>query len=67
MDAVARLREMPLSGRKVPDFNLGDVREVIHGAYRIVYRIRGDTCYVMAVVHSSRDFVQSVHREKWPE
>lgn len=65
--APRRLREMPLSGRIVPEFGHDDEREVIHGMYRIIYVLRGGNCHVVAVVHSSRDFLQTVHREDWPK
>jgi addiction module RelE/StbE family toxin len=37
--AVRRLREYPLSGRVVPELARPTFREVIEGAYRIVYRV----------------------------
>ena len=38
--AVRRLCEYPLSGRVVPELNnRATIREVIAGAYRIVYRV----------------------------
>jgi ABC-type uncharacterized transport system substrate-binding protein len=39
---VEGLETDPLSGRVVPEVGDDTVREVIHGNYRIVYRVRPD-------------------------
>lgn len=54
--AVRRLRDYPLSGRVVPELNRPTVREVIEGAYRIVYRVTPDAVQILAVVHGVRRF-----------
>ena len=54
--AVQRLREHPLSGRVVPEIGRQTIREVIDGAYRVVYRVTPDAVQILAVVHSARDF-----------
>ena len=45
---------MPLSGRRVPEVGRDDVREVIKGAYRIVYRLRNDRAEVLTVFEGHR-------------
>ena len=45
----------PLSGRVVPEFDLGQIREVFEGSYRIIYHIRPDSIEVIGVVHMSRE------------
>jgi addiction module RelE/StbE family toxin len=53
-EAVGRLVDFPHSGR--PGL-LPDTREVIaHRHYRIVYVIRDDAIWVVAVVHTSRQW-----------
>ncbi len=52
--AVRRLREHPLSGRVVPELDRPMIREVIEGAYRIVYRVTPDAVQILAVVHGAR-------------
>jgi plasmid stabilization system protein ParE len=37
--ATDRLADYPRSGRVVPEFGLEDLREVIVGSYRVLYRI----------------------------
>ena len=54
--AVRRLHEYPLSGRIVPELARSTIREIVHGAYRIVYRVTPDTVQILAVVHAARLF-----------
>jgi addiction module RelE/StbE family toxin len=44
----------PLSGRVVPEFDLGQIREVFQPPYRIIYHIRPDQIDVIGVLHMSR-------------
>lgn len=53
-DATARLAEHPMLGRpgKIPG-----TREVIpHESYRLVYEIDGDTVWILALVHTARQW-----------
>jgi toxin ParE1/3/4 len=54
--AVARLETNPRSGRIVPEFGDESVREVIHGNYRIVYRLRHEVVEIATVFHGARLF-----------
>lgn len=54
--AVARLGKFPQSGRVVPELERPDLREVIHGNFRIVYRVKPDRIEILAVVHAARSF-----------
>jgi plasmid stabilization system protein ParE len=40
-DAVERLAEFPESGRIVPEVGVQRIRELIFGAYRVMYSVRG--------------------------
>ncbi len=54
--AAGRLREFPLSGRKLPELVRSPYREVLVGNYRVVYRYpttKGDVL-VVAVIHAGR-------------
>lgn len=55
-DATQRLEVFPLSGRVVPELGRDDVREIILGEYRVVYRLKGDTAVLITVFRSSRLF-----------
>ena len=52
---VQPLSESPLMGRIVPEFNKKDIRELIEGNYRIVYRIKNTSeIYILRVYHVAR-------------
>ena len=54
MAHVEKLRDLPKSGRVVPEYGREDLREFIFGNSRIVHRLRGDLIEVAAVVHAAR-------------
>lgn len=49
--AVERLGEFPLSGREVPEVRRPDLRELLYGNYRIVYRVEPEKVSVLTVRH----------------
>ena len=54
--AVERLQNHPRSGPVVPELVDDSIREVIHGNYRIVYRLRDDAVEIATVFHGARSF-----------
>lgn len=54
LSAVERLQAFPRSGRVVPEVQASDIREIVLGSYRIVYRIRADLVEILTVWHGSR-------------
>jgi addiction module RelE/StbE family toxin len=56
VSAVDRLRDAPLLGRVVPELARPNLRELIEGTYRIVYRVTADEVQILAVVHGAREF-----------
>ena len=42
------------SGRKVPDYEVEDIRELIEKPYRIIYRVKQDQIDVLAVIHGAQ-------------
>lgn len=53
VEAVERLELFPKSGRSVPEYEELAIREVLKGAYRIIYQINTDSIDIVAVVHVS--------------
>jgi addiction module RelE/StbE family toxin len=49
-----QIADFPLSGRKVPEYDADDIREVIEKPYRIIYRIKPEQIDVVAVIHGAR-------------
>jgi len=52
--AADRLADFPRSGRTVPEMTLTDVREIVLGNYRLIYRIRENEVQVLTVHHGAR-------------
>ena len=42
-----QIRDFPLSGRMVPEYNAPQIREVLEGSYRIIYYIKPDQIDVL--------------------
>ncbi len=58
---VERAAEMPLAGRVVPEFaGRQDIREVLRGTYRVVYRVRTDAIEVLTLFEGHRLFPRDV-------
>jgi plasmid stabilization system protein ParE len=53
---VGRLREFPFSGEVVPELGREDLREVLQGSYRLIYRVSDSRVDILAVFHSARIF-----------
>jgi toxin ParE1/3/4 len=51
---LEQISDQPLSGRKVPEYEAEDIRELIEKPYRIIYRIKSDQIDVLAVIHGVR-------------
>jgi addiction module RelE/StbE family toxin len=49
-----QIGDQPFSGRKVPEYQADDIRELIENPYRIIYRVRQDQIDVLAVIHGAR-------------
>lgn len=54
--SVGRLREFPQSGQVVPEIGREELREVLQGDYRLIYRVSDGRVDILAVFHSSRVF-----------
>lgn len=51
-----QLGTFPKSGRKTPEMNRSDIREILEGSYRIVYHIKEDEIEILTVLHGARLF-----------
>ncbi len=49
------LEDLPKIGKRVPELNDDNVREVSLYSYRIVYEVKNQAIFVLAVVHQRRD------------
>ena len=48
------LVRFPRAGRKVPEFDDENVRELVVYSYRIIYRLQDDEALIVAVIHGKR-------------
>lgn len=60
------LNEFPKIGRAVPETDDENIREVFVYSYRIIYEIRTDIIYILAIIHGKRDF-ESTHLHRIQE
>ncbi|MGD8210852.1 MAG: type II toxin-antitoxin system RelE/ParE family toxin [Desulfobacterales bacterium] len=49
-----QISTQPFSGRKVPEYETEDIRELIEQPYRIIYRFKQDQIDVLAVIHGAQ-------------
>ena len=54
LERVDRLRDLPDQGRHVPEARRQDLRELIYGSYRVIYRRGSDAIEFLAVIHGAR-------------
>jgi len=53
-ETVEHLKLFPECGRIVPELNRREIREVILGNYRIIYRLKEELVEILTVYHSAR-------------
>jgi toxin ParE1/3/4 len=53
-DRSRQIGQYPESGQVVPEYGDMTIREVIEGAYRLIYRIEKSRIEVLSVIHGSR-------------
>ena len=53
-----QIAAFPLSGRKVPEYDMDRIREVFSGPYRIIYHIKPDQTDIIAVLHGAMNVLQ---------
>jgi toxin ParE1/3/4 len=58
-----QIAEFPFSGRKVPEYAVDQIREVIEGSFRIIYYIKSDQIDILAVIHGAMDVLGRSEKE----
>ena len=53
-----QIGDAPFSGRRVPEYDQEQVREMIEGMYRIIYLIKADQIDILAVIHGARNVLK---------
>ena len=58
-----QIAEFPFSGRRVPEYDIDPIREVIEGPYRVIYHIKADQIDVVAVIHGAMNILSEPEAE----
>ncbi|MBN1600117.1 MAG: type II toxin-antitoxin system RelE/ParE family toxin [Chitinispirillaceae bacterium] len=56
IETADRLKNFPLSGRIIPEIGNPNCREIIYGAYRIMYRIDKHNIWITGIIHGARNW-----------
>ena len=54
VNQIKKLPRFPHLGRKVPEFDNEDIREIVRYNYRVIYRLEAEAIVIAAVVHGKR-------------
>jgi len=58
-----QIADFPLSGRRVPEYDIDQIHEVFEAPYRIIYYIKPDQIDVLAVIHGAMIILSSSENE----
>ena len=59
-ESAGRLSGGIRTGSMVPEFGMDYFREILVYPYRVIYETRGEGCYIVAIIHGSRDLARHV-------
>ncbi|MBA3965244.1 MAG: type II toxin-antitoxin system RelE/ParE family toxin [Nitrospirales bacterium] len=54
-EAAQSLKSLAERGRRVPEINASDIRELFIRNYRLIYQTMDERIFILAFVHSARD------------
>ena len=54
VDLTENLKPMKYIGRKVPEYNEDNIRELIYKSYRIIYEVQTNKILIRGIWHSAR-------------
>ena len=59
VDRTNILKEYPRIGRKAPEIDDENIREIFAYSYRILYEIKLEKVYIIGIIHGRRDFIST--------
>ena len=65
-ERAAALGKHPRRGRRVPEAGRDEIREVMHGDYRVIYRVEPKRLVVLTVRHGRRQWDPSEVDDEMP-
>jgi plasmid stabilization system protein ParE len=54
IEEAESISHQPRKGRKVPEYEREDIREVFHHPYRIIYLLKDEVVEILSVIHGAR-------------
>ena len=48
-NSVKRLSDFPESGRVVPEIQINEIREIVQGNYRVIYKVKSKEVLILTV------------------
>jgi toxin ParE1/3/4 len=64
VSAALSLTHLSERGRIVPELRPLELREILVGAYRLIYRVEPEATVIVAVIHGARDLESLWRRER---
>ncbi len=64
LEAVAKLRAFPHKDRMVPEVGRAEIREILYGQYRVIYRLEEKRLFILTIRHQRRQFDESLIRDE---
>ena len=55
VDLVSNIEIFPYMGRKVPEYGIYSIRELIYKSYRIIYEVQPNKIIIHRIWHSARN------------
>ncbi|MCB1036720.1 MAG: type II toxin-antitoxin system RelE/ParE family toxin [Acidobacteria bacterium] len=54
-DSAHSLKALPERGRRVPELQPSDLRELLIGDYRLIYQVEAHAVLILTIAHGARD------------
>ena len=64
LEVIEKLVDFPLMGRMVPEVRQENLRELIYGNYRIIYKILPAYLAILTVIHGARNITPILKRKR---
>lgn len=61
-DLCQKLSDQPESGRIVPEFKRPEIRELIHGNYRLIYELKTNQIDMLTIWHTRQMLPDDPHK-----
>lgn len=56
-EKINKLLLFPYIGRRVPEYDINSIRELIYKSYRIIYYVSSNNIYILKILHHSQNIL----------